>query len=219
MSTSRTSPTFALREVAGHAQVTHHLAGAVVHEANVLLSSIGFVLRGRLKAVRVDSHGTESLFRMIDRGEQFGMMAGALSEPVPIRVIALEPTTVLQLDYEQAIDLSLKYPELRRLWLTAFAGNLRKHFFGATTRRAPMMLALIHESPASRRAAERLTTRLHELGEKIAVFSDSDDWTGPPDVRHRRLLVDGQMLELDEIRGKLRHGRTPTALSSTCTWT
>ena len=51
---------------------------------------------------------------MIERGEQFGMMVGALPEPVPVRVVALEPTTVLQLDYEQAMELTLRHPDLRR---------------------------------------------------------------------------------------------------------
>ena len=67
---------------------------------------------------------------MIGRGEQFGMMVGALTEPVPVRVVALEPTTVLRLDYEQAMELTFRYPDLRRLWLTTFAGSLRKHFLG-----------------------------------------------------------------------------------------
>ena len=58
----------ALQEVVRHAQVTHHPAGSVVHEANVLLTTVGFVLRGRLKAVRIDAHGTESFFRIIERG-------------------------------------------------------------------------------------------------------------------------------------------------------
>src|SRR5580765_1266609 len=96
----------ALREVAQKARITQHPAAAVVHEANAVLTTVGFVLRGRLKAVRVDTRGRESLFRMIERGEQFGMMAGALGESVPIRVIALEPTTILGLDFEQAIELT-----------------------------------------------------------------------------------------------------------------
>src|SRR5207245_2145638 len=124
---------------------THHPAGAVVHEANAPLATVGFVLRGRLKAVRVDAHGTESFFRSIGRGEQFGMMVGAVSEPVPVRVVALEASSVLALDFEQAIDLTSRFSDLRRLWLTTFAGGLRKHFFGVASRRAPMMLALIHE--------------------------------------------------------------------------
>jgi CRP-like cAMP-binding protein len=54
-------PDEALQEVARHGRVAHHTAGAVVHEADTLLSTIGFVLRGRLKAVRVDARGAESL--------------------------------------------------------------------------------------------------------------------------------------------------------------
>jgi predicted acylesterase/phospholipase RssA/CRP-like cAMP-binding protein len=156
-----------LQEIVRHSRVTHHATGDVVHEANALLRTVGFVLRGRLKAVRVDSRGNESLFRMIGRGEQFGMMVGAVSEPVPIRVVALEPTVILGLDFEKAMDLTFHYPDLRRLWLTTFAGSLKKHFFGAAPRRAPMMLALAHESPASRRAAERLIDRLRDANRII----------------------------------------------------
>jgi hypothetical protein len=58
-----------LKEVLQHGKVSHYPAGSVVHEANVPLTTVGFVLRGRLKAVRIDSRGTESLFRMIERGE------------------------------------------------------------------------------------------------------------------------------------------------------
>src|SRR3954465_13447664 len=76
----------ALQEVVQHARVTHHPAGSVVHEANVVLTTVCFVLRGRLQAVRIEARGTESFFRMIERGEQFGMMVGALAEAVPVRV-------------------------------------------------------------------------------------------------------------------------------------
>jgi predicted acylesterase/phospholipase RssA/CRP-like cAMP-binding protein len=193
-------PDQAMQEVLRDAKVTQHGTGDIVHEADALLTTIGFVLRGRLKAVRVDARGTESLFRMIERGEQFGMMVGAVSEPVPIRVVALEPSMVLRLDYEQALELTFRHPEVRRLWLTTVAGHLRKHFFGVTSKRAPAMLALIHESPATRPVAERLVGRLREVGEKLAVFTDSDDWRPLPDVRLRRLQVDGQMLAVDEVR-------------------
>src|SRR6516165_2935462 len=178
----------ALQEVVRHGRVTHHPAGSVVHEANELLTTVGFVLRGRLKAVRIDARGTESFFRMIERGEQFGMMVGALDEPVPIRVVALEATTLLTLDYERAMELTLTLPDLRRLWLKTYARSLRKEFLGATPRQAPMLLALVHESPATHWAAERLIDRLRDVGEKLAVLSDSDGWRGSPNVRFRSLL-------------------------------
>src|SRR5262245_6441708 len=189
-----------LQAIMREARVAHYLAGAVVHESDVVLTIVGFVLRGRLKAVRVNSQGAESLFRMIGRGEQFGMMVGALSEPVPVRVVALEPTTVLSLDYERAMELTLANSDLRRRWLTTYAGSLRKLFFGSATKRAPMLLALVHDSPATRRAAERLIARLREVGEELAVLSDVDAWRDLPGVRFRSLRVDGRDLEAEEIR-------------------
>lgn len=192
-----------LQEVARHARVAHHPAGSVVHEADVVLTTVGFVLRGRLKAVRVNTRGTESLFRMIERGEQFGLMVGALAEPVPVRIVALEPTTVLSLDYEQAMELTFARPDLRRLWLKTYAGSLRKLFFGAAPKRSPMMLALIHDSPATRQVAERLIQRLCDIGERLAVFSDSDQWRGSANVRFRPLRADGRDLTTEEIRDQV----------------
>jgi predicted acylesterase/phospholipase RssA/CRP-like cAMP-binding protein len=190
----------ALQEVVRHARITHHAAGSVVHEANVLLTTVGFVLRGRVKAVRVDMNGVESLFRMIERGEQFGMMIGALAEPVPVRIIALESTTLLSLDYEQALELTLRHRDLRRLWLKTHAAGFHKQFFHTTPKRGPMLLALIHESPATRRIGERLVDRLRQLGENLAVFSDSDVWRGLPNVRFRSFQDNGRKLGPEEVR-------------------
>ena len=59
---------------------------------------------------------------------------------------------LLTLDYERALELTLLHKDLRRLWLRTYAAGLRKQFLGTVSKRAPMMLALIHESPATRRA-------------------------------------------------------------------
>ncbi|MFL5327445.1 MAG: patatin-like phospholipase family protein [Gemmataceae bacterium] len=191
-----------LQAVLRHARVTHHAAGTVVHEADVILTTVGFVLRGRLKAVRVSTNGTESLFRMIDRGEQFGLMVGALAEPLPVRVVTLESTTILSIDYEHAMELTFQHQDLRRLWLKTYAGSLRKLFFGSAQKRAPMMLALIHNSPATRRVSQQLINRLRDIGEQLAVFSDDDDWRSEPSVRFRSLHSDGRDLTAEEIRGQ-----------------
>jgi NTE family protein len=189
-----------LEEVVRLGRVARHPAGSVVHEADVVLTTMGFVLRGRLKAVRISPRGDESLFRMIERGDQFGMMVGALGESVPIRVVALESTTILSLDYEEALELTFARPDLRRLWLKTYAGSLRKFFFGAAPKRSAMILALIHDSPATRPAAERLIKRMCDVGEQLAVLSDSDQRPDSPIVRFRPLREDGRDLTSDEIR-------------------
>jgi predicted acylesterase/phospholipase RssA/CRP-like cAMP-binding protein len=193
-------PDGALEEVMRHARVTHHPAGSVVHDVNEVLTTIGFVLRGRLKGVRIDARGVESFFRIFGRGEQYGMILGVLAEPVPVRIVALEPTTLLNLDYEKAMEMMLTQPDLRRLWLKTYAGSLRKAFFGAAPKRATMMLALIHHSPATHWVAERLIERLHECGEELGIFSASERWRGLPNVRFRSFREDGRELEIEEIR-------------------
>ena len=193
----------ALSDVLAVARIRRFAAGEIVHEPEDSVVSIGFILRGRLKSVKIDAHGRETLFRMLERGEQMGMMLGALQEPVPVRVFALEPATVLQVDYEQGMELTFKHPDLRRLWMRTFAESLRKQYFGTTAKRAPMMLGLIHETPASRRMAERLIDRLREIGEKVAVVSDSDQWRGSPDIPFRSLTVDGGRLSNEDIRHQM----------------
>ncbi|MCE9567861.1 MAG: patatin-like phospholipase family protein [Planctomycetes bacterium] len=190
----------ALHEVAAAAQVSQFPAGVVIHEPDSHVNSIGFVLRGRLKALRIDIKGNESLFRMIERGEQFGMMVGALAEPVPVRVVTLEPSTVLYLDYERAMELTLKHADLRRHWLQTFARVMRRHFLGPTPTRAANVMAILHESPATRTLARKLILRLREVGEEIGVFSDSDEWRSVPDLKYRSMLENGTPLELAEIR-------------------
>jgi predicted acylesterase/phospholipase RssA/CRP-like cAMP-binding protein len=192
-----------LQEVAQDAKVTHHPAGSVVHEANEPLTTVAFVLRGRLKAVRVDAQGTESFFRVFERGEQLGMIFGALTEPVPVRVVALEATTLLTLDYEQAMELAHSHTDLRKLWLRSYAQGLQKEFFNVAPKRATMMLALIHESPATRWTAERIVERLRGLGETLAVLSDSDTWRGSPGVRFRSLQQDGVDLTPEQVRQQI----------------
>src|SRR5215471_4477177 len=101
-------------EIARLGTVTNYDVAAVVHQLNDPLASICFVLRGRVKAVRVDSRGDEQLFQMFERGEQYGMILGGLGESLPLRMYAVEPSTILSLDHEKSMELMLRYPEPRR---------------------------------------------------------------------------------------------------------
>ena len=102
-----------LGEIASLAKATNYEPAAIIHQLNDPLTAICFILRGRLKAVRVDSRGDEHLFQIFERGDQYGMMLGGLGESIPVRIFALEPSTILSLDYEKALELMLLNPELR----------------------------------------------------------------------------------------------------------
>ena len=89
-----------LAEVAEHVEVAEYNTGACVHTANEPVTSVGFVVRGRLKTVVVDHAGNQRLFRIFEKGEQLGMVTAAMSDPMPISAFALEPSTVFWIDYQ-----------------------------------------------------------------------------------------------------------------------
>src|SRR5262244_2945632 len=124
--------------------VTNYDVAAVVHQLNDPLASICFVLRGRVKAVRVDSRGDEHPFQMFERGEQYGMILGGLGESLPLRIFAIEPSMILGLDHEKAMELMLLHPDLRRVWLQAYARSLRRRLLEPVAGQAPKVLALLH---------------------------------------------------------------------------
>ena len=192
-----------LREIAGFGTITNYDAAAVIHQLNDPLASICFVLRGRLKTVRVDSRGDEQLFQIFERGEQYGMMLGGLGESIPLRIFALEPSTILSLDHEKAMELTLLHPELRRQWLQSYARSLRRRFLEPTAGQAPKVLAMLHQSPATRNLAQKVIGRLQGLGEAVCVLSDADSWRSIPDVGFRSLLDGNRLIEVAEIRRQM----------------
>ncbi|MHC1764540.1 MAG: patatin-like phospholipase family protein [Verrucomicrobiia bacterium] len=192
-----------VREIANMAQVSNFATGEIVHQLEQALTSVCFVLRGRLKIVRVDARGEEHFFRIIERGEQYGIMLGFLGEALPVRVFALEASTILSLDHEAAMELMLRYPTLRRQWFQSYAGSLRRQFFQASPERKSSLLAVLHQSPATRSLAQKLIHRLQQIGEEICVLSDSDTWRSVPDIRFRSLSDGGHPLNSTEIRRQI----------------
>ncbi|MGH7930705.1 MAG: Crp/Fnr family transcriptional regulator, partial [Candidatus Binatia bacterium] len=172
-----------LAEVARLGTLTNYEAAAVVHQLKDPLSSTCFVLRGRVKAVRVDSRGEEQLFQMFERGEQYGMMLGGLGESLSVQISALEPSTILSLNHDQSMELMLLYPDLRRQWSQSYARSLRRRFLEPGTREAPKVLAMLHQSPATRPLAQKIIGRLQGLGEAVCVLSDAASWRSVPDVQ------------------------------------
>ena len=190
-------------EIARLGTVTNYDVAAVVHQLNDPLASICFVLRGRVKAVRVDSRGDEQLFQMFERGEQYGMILGGLGESVPVRIFAVEPSTILSLDHAKAMELTLLHPDLRRQWLQSYARSLRRRFLEPAAGQAPKLLAMLHQSPATQNVAQKIVGRLQGLGEAVCVLSDADSWRSIPDVRFRSLLDGSRLMEMAEIRGQI----------------
>ena len=194
----------ALAQIASFATIANYDAAAIVHELNDPLASICFVLRGRLKAVRVDAHGGEQLFQMFERGEQYGMMLGGLGESIPVRVFAVEPSLILIVDHEKAMELTLLHADLRGQWLRSYARSLRRRFLEPTAGPATKVLAILHQSDATRDLAQKIIGRLTGLGEAVCVLSDAESWRSVGGhVRFRSLVNGNRLMDVPEIRRQI----------------
>jgi NTE family protein len=193
----------ALDETVRRGTLSHYDAAALIHDLGDPLTSVSFVLRGRVKAVRIDSSGNEHLFQLFQRGDQYGLMLGGLGESLSIRVVALEPSIILTLDYEKGLELTILYPDLRRQWLQSYARSLRQRFLEEAPRPTPKMLALLHQSPATQNIAEKIIERLQGFEESVCVLSDAGSGRSVPGVRFRSLSDGKRLMDVPEIRRQI----------------
>ena len=170
-------------DLAEHVRVKKFQPGDVVNESNETNDDIQFVVEGRIKVVRVEGNGIEILFGMAGRGDQLGMIMSALSEPMPLRSIAVEPTTLLMLDQEKAFEISARHPDLRRQWRSKLAGALAKHFLKDDRSSKKLVVACFHGSKESRRFTNDLIQELRPyLSGQVGLITDFKGATIPSDA-------------------------------------
>ena len=95
-----------LQEIAEATELVQLDSGEFLHHANQPITSVYFVVHGRLKQAIVDLHGNTVLNRFLTRGSQFGALGAAQADPVPVDVIALEPSACSRL-WTKAVSLSI----------------------------------------------------------------------------------------------------------------
>jgi NTE family protein len=194
----------ALQEIADAAAVVRCRGGDYIHHANDKVTSVFLVIHGRLKLSMVDVHGNVFLERYQAAGGQFGAIGASLSEASEVDVIVQEPTTLLRLDFTTAFELTKKHDQFRKNFSVLIANQVRGFLYNDKYRRKPAIVAIVHESPASRPLTLSLLRRLIELGETPCVLSDRDNWEPIENVLHRSLRDDnGKLLSENEVRSQV----------------
>ncbi len=193
----------ALKEISDAAELVRCDSGEYLHRANEPMTSVYLVVHGRLRQSLVDMHGNELLQRFLTRGMQFGVLGAAQAEPIPVNVIAQEPSALLRLDFETAIEFTRKHA-IFGLNLTQLIANMvRQVLMPDRHKKKPALVAVFHESPASRSLTPSLIKRLLELGESPSLLSDRSDWEPIANVPFRSLIEEGQSLTREEIRRQI----------------
>jgi len=192
-----------LQEIADAAELLRCNVGEYVHHANQQITSVYLIIHGRLKLSLVDVHGNVVTERHQTAGGQVGAIGAALSEPNEIDVVAQVPTTLLRFDYSKAQELTKKHDKFRQNFTQLIAHQIRGFLYQDKFRKKPTIVAVFHESPASRPLTPRLISRLLELGESPCVFSDRTDWEPRENVRYRSLVEGDRTLQEEEVRKQI----------------
>jgi NTE family protein len=192
-----------VREISAHCELLKIDSGEYVHHANQPFDSVFMLVHGRVKQSLIDGQGNVMLQRYQTSGGQIGAMAAALGEPSPVNMIAEEPTTLLKLDYQKALDLTREHEVFRLNFSRLIADSVRNLLLKDRRQKKPALVAVFHESPASRPLTRRLISRLKSLGENPCVLNDQTDWQPMEDVPYCCLIQDGAKLSEQEIREQL----------------
>ena len=96
----------AVEEICDAAELVQLDSEEYLHRADQVTTSVYLVVHGRLKQSVVDMHGHVLLQRFLTRGSQFGLLAAAQAEPVPVDVTAVEPSAVLKFEFETLLQLT-----------------------------------------------------------------------------------------------------------------
>jgi NTE family protein len=193
----------ALQEIADAAELVQFDSGQYLHHANQAVESVYLVVHGRLKQSVVDMHGNVLLQRFLTRGSQYGALAAAQADPVPVDVIAVEPSAVLKLDSETTLRFSRQH-EIFGLNLTRSISNMVSQVLMSDRQpKRPPFVAVFHGSVASRSLTRRLLQRLLELGESPCLMTDQVDWEPMEGVSYRALIENGQFLPREDIRRQI----------------
>lgn len=194
----------AAREIANACELRKLESGEYLHRANSPLNHIHLIIHGRIRQTMVDVRGAVQMQRFIGAGAQFGALAAALGEPSPLNAIAEEPTTVLQLDYPTAMELTHKHNEFRTNFSKLIALSVKRVLLKDRVQKKPILIGIFHQADSSRALTAKLIQRLQKLGERPCLFTDQESVNGLKDVPVRSLIENGSLISEQEIRHQMQ---------------
>lgn len=164
-----------LRLLAGHAELVRYREGDVLQQAGEYVNALLLIVNGRLKMSAVGPGGGERPILYLGRDDQFGLLSLFEEVPTPIAVVANEPTTVLRIAKQSALQLIRDVPLWGRNLLQSLGPRLRETLLDDKCRRQPRVVGMIHVSPETRGFTSILARRLSGLGEEVGVCSDDKE--------------------------------------------
>ena len=166
------------------------------------MDSVYLLIHGRIKQSVIDILGNVLMERHQIAGAQIGALAAALGEPSPMQVEIMEPTTLLRLSYQTVFELTKQHDAFRQNLSRLVGEAVNSTLMREYRKTLPRIIAIFHQSPATRPLSRRLFQRLHDLGQRPFVLTDQPDWLPMDGIPHYCSIQNGRPVSELEIRQK-----------------
>ncbi len=193
----------AVLEIAEECELLKFASGDYLHHVDQPFDSIFLIIHGRVKQTLIDIQGNVLLQRYQTTGGQIGVLAAALSEPSPLEVVAEDPTTILRLNYQKALELTNKYSRFQQNILREISNTVRNVLMKERHQKKPKLIAIFHQSSATRLLTRKLIRRLQALGEDLCILSDDPNWQAMDNVPYYCLIKDGSYVSEQDTRQQI----------------
>ncbi len=199
------------RAILDHLELVRCDPGDVIHRANEVVSSVFFLVHGRLSEEIQDPHGNVVMSRFILPGGIFGALAAAMNEPAPLDCSVVDPSTLFKLDYQRALELYRTWPQLQSNLMQLVAVGVKQAILRERQPHQPRAVCFFHQSDATRAMTRRLFERLAGLGDRLALLSDRPAGPAVAGIQHFRVIGGDAPMPMAEVHHLLpdwmREGR------------
>ena len=201
-----------VRGISDACELVRCASGEILHRAHEPMDSVYLLIHGRIKQSVIDILGNVLMERHQIAGAQIGALAAASGEPSPMQVEIMEPTTLLRLSYQTVFELTKQHDAFRQNLSRLVGEAVNSTLMREYRKTLPRIIAIFHQSPATRPLSRRLLQRLHDLGQRPFVLSDQPDWLPMDGIPHYCSIQNGRPVSELEIRKSLTNCRIENRL-------
>lgn len=194
----------ALQDIAANSDFLELRAGDILHRPAQQITSVYFIVSGRLDVTLVDRLDKAVLAKPMRRGSVLGLFSVASSDQSHLLVEVAEPTTVIRLDLARLLRLASKHAEFQLALLRLAAGVIKQVVTIDRDLPRPGVVGVVHQTDRSRALVVRLVQRLRELGETPCVAGDDARSWSAVDVPFRLLFEQQNIISAEERKALLQ---------------
>ena len=199
--------------IAESAQVVEYESGQSVHSLDSPLDGLLLLLTGEVELSVTAPDGSSQAIQFLGRDDQLGLLSLHQTEPFPVEVKAVQPTTAIFIPKSDAVQLLQDLPLWRRCLMQHLGPRLRNVLAHEKRRRRPRVVTFLHTNDRYREVTLLLIQRLTSLGERVGVMSDHDLTLSTTTVETAALLRnDGVEQDPDKLRAEASNWSTTDRL-------